>query len=95
MGTIHALLTRGQNRGTNGSPGTPEYHYKKGGRSVKKGENLERGEPLIKFCQEEKTQRKLVKLLPGILEKATIAHTRIQKESNFASLRGLNSHLRL
>ena len=55
---------------------------------MKKGENLERGEPLIKFCQEEKTQRKLVKLLPGILEKATIAHTRLQKELNFASLKG-------
>ena len=52
------------------------------------GENLKTGESLIKFCQGEKTQRKLVKLLPGILEKATIAHTRIQKESNFASLKG-------
>ena len=50
-------------------------------------ENLEGGELLIKLCQEEKTQRKLVKLLPGILEKATIAHTQIQKESNFASLK--------
>ena len=50
-------------------------------------ENLEGGKLLIKFCQEEKTQRKLVKLLPGILEKAIIAHTQIQKESNFASLK--------
>ena len=82
------MVTRGQNKGINSSPGTPEYHYKKGGRSAKTGENLERGKPLIKFCQEEKTQRKLVKLLPGILEKATIAHTRIKKESNFASLKG-------
>ena len=56
---------------------------------------METGEPLIKFYQEEKTQRKLVKLLSGILEKATIAHTQIKKESNFASLRGLNNHLRL
>ena len=88
MGTIHTLVTRGQNREINSSPGTPEYHYKKGGRIGKKAKNLETGEPLIKFCQEEKTQRKLVKLLPAILEKATIAHTRIKKESNFASLKG-------
>ena len=32
---------------------------------------------------------------PGIRETATIAHTWIQNDSNFASLRGLNSHLRL
>ena len=88
MGIIHTLVTRGQSRGINSSTGTSKYHYKKGGRIVKKAENLETGEPLIKFYQEEKTQRKLVKLLPGILEKATIAHTRIQKESNFASLKG-------
>ena len=48
-----------------------------------------------KVLLKRKTQRKLVKLLPGILEKATIAHTQIQKESNFASLRGLNNHLRV
>ena len=39
------------------------------------------GESLIKFCQEEKTQRKIVKLLPGVLEKATIAHTWIKKKN--------------
>ena len=48
-----------------------------------------------KVLPKRKLREKLVKLLPGILEKATIAHTRIQKESNFASLRGLNNHLRL
>ena len=70
MGTIHALLTRGQNEGTNGSPGTPEYHYKKGGKVAEKGrENSRVKELLIKFCKEEKTQGKLVTLLPGILEK--------------------------
>ena len=31
----------------------------------------------------------------GILEIVTIAHTWIQKDSNFASLRGLDSHLNL
>ena len=36
MGTIHALLTKGQNRGTSGSLGTSEYHYKKGGKVAKK-----------------------------------------------------------
>ena len=51
-------------------------------------------ELLIKFCKEKKTQGKLVTLLPGILE-ATIAHTRIKKESNFASLEGWNNHSRL
>ena len=62
----------------------------KRGKGLQTGvQDFEMGEPLIKFCQGEKTQRKLVKLLPGILEKATIAHTRIQKESNFASLKGL------
>ena len=32
---------------------------------------------------------------PGILEIATIAHIWIQKDSNFASLRGLDSYLNL
>ena len=70
MGTIHALLTRGQNRGTNGSPRTLEYHYKKGGKvEEKKREFKSKKELLIKFCREEKTQGKLVTQLPGILEK--------------------------
>ena len=63
--------------------------------TIKRGKGLRRkaekfgmGESLIKFCREEKLKEKLVKLLPGILEKSTIAHTRIQKESNFASLKG-------
>ena len=48
-----------------------------------------------KVLSRRKNSEKLVKLLLGILEKATVAHTRIQKESNFASLRGLNNHIRL
>ena len=67
MGTIHALWTRGQNRGTNGSPGIPKYHYKREGNVTKKREILGVKELLIKFCKEEKTQGKLVTLLPGIL----------------------------
>ena len=69
--------------------------------TIKRGEGLRRGggeklvtESLRKFCREENSE-KLVKLLPGILEKTTVAHTRIQKESNFVSLKGLNNHLRL
>ena len=63
--------------------------------TIKRGKGLQRkaekfgmGESLIKFCREEKLREKLVKLLPCIIEKAIIAHTRIQKESNFASLKG-------
>ena len=69
--------------------------------TIKRGEGLRREkrekfttESLRKFRREENSE-KLVKLLPGILEKATIARTQIQKESNYASLRGLNSHLKL
>ena len=70
--------------------------------TIKRGEGLR--SKRRKFLEERiiekvllrrKLREKLVKLLLGILEKATIAHTRIQKESNFASLRGLNNHLRL
>ena len=50
-------------------------------------------ESLRKFYREK--HREISKPSPGILETATIAHTRIQKDSNFASLRGLNSHLSL
>ena len=67
MGTIHALLTRGQNRGTNGSLGTPEYHYKKGERLRRRAEIFGVKELLIKILKEEKTQGILVTLLPGIL----------------------------
>ena len=50
-------------------------------------------ESLRKLCREK--LREISKPSPGIPEIATIAHTRIQKDSNFASLRGLNNHLRL
>ena len=70
--------------------------------TIKRGEGLR--SKRRKFLEERiiekvlprrKLREKLVKLLPGILEKATITHTRIQKESNFASFSGLNNHLRL
>ena len=63
--------------------------------TIKRGKGLRRraekfgiGESSIKSCRGEKLREKLVKLLLGILEKATIAHTQIQKESNFTSLKG-------
>ena len=37
IGTEQTLFTRRQNRGTNGSPGRPELHYKRGGRLQRKG----------------------------------------------------------
>ena len=67
MGTVYALLTKGQNRGTNGSLGTPEYHYKREAKVAKKAEISGVKELLIKFCKREKTQGKLVTLLPDIL----------------------------
>ena len=45
-----------------------------------------------------KNSKKVVKereISPGISKTATIEHTWIQKDSNFASLRGLESHLSL
>ena len=92
MGTIHALLTRGQNRGTNGSPGTPKYHYKREGKVAKKVEILEVKELLIKFCEKRENSGKVNNITSRYPIKATIAHIRIQKESNFASLKGWNSH---
>ena len=68
--------------------GLQNITIKKGEGLRRNKENLKTGEPSIKFCQGEKTQRKLVKLFPGILKKATIAHTWIKKESNFASFKG-------
>ena len=94
MGTKQALVPSWQNKRINSSPGLQNN-------TIKRGEGLRREdrekfttESLRKFCREENSE-KLVKLLPGILEKATVAHTRIQKESNFASLKCLNNHLRL
>ena len=43
IGTEQALFTRRQNRGTNGSPGRPELHYKrKGWVAKKRGSEKER-----------------------------------------------------
>ena len=95
MGTIHALLTRGQNKGTNDSPGTPEYHYKKGGKVAKKGIDFWSERTIDKYSQRRENSGKISNITSRYPIKATIAHTRIQKESNFASLEGWNSHSRL
>ena len=93
MGTKQALVPRGQNRGINSSPGLQNN-------IIKRGEGLRREiekiyNKIIKKVLSRRKLREISKLSPGIPETATIAHTQIQKESNFASLRGLNSHLRL
>ena len=94
MGTKRALVPRWQNRGINSSPGLQNN-------TIKRGEGLQREdrekfttESLRKFCREKKL-REISKPSPGIPKTATIAHIRIQKDSNFASLKGLNSHLSL
>ena len=93
MGTTHAPVSRGQNRGINSS-------LRLQNNTIKRGEGLRRrGEKnhnrIIEKVLSRRKLREISKLSPGIPEIATIAHTRIKKESNFASLRGLNSHLRL
>ena len=58
-----------------------------------------RGEKFEQESFEKALSRKKLKEIskpsPGIPETVIIAHTCIQKDSNFASLRGLNSHLSL
>ena len=69
IGTEQTLLTIRRNRGTNGSPGMPELHYKRRDRLRRqKGERFWRkrtiSEVLVK--RKEKLREKLI-LLPGIL----------------------------
>ena len=95
MGTVHALLTRGQNRGTNGSPRTSEYHYKNRGRIAKKGREFRSERTIDKILKRRENSGKISNTTFRYPRKATIAHTRIQKESNFASLEGWNNHSKL
>ena len=93
MGTKQALIPRGQNRGINSSPRF-QNNTIKGGKDCE--EEIERNyNKIIEKVLSRRKLREISKLSPGIPETATIAHTWIQKDSNFASLRGLNSHLRL
>ena len=105
MGTEHALFAKEQNRGTNGSPGRPENSTIKGGDELwrkqreKKKETQERRNSPGKNYQKNREWRENTKGKTNIASrypvKATIAHTRIQRESNFASIEGWNSHSRL
>ena len=89
MGTIHTLVIRGQNRGINSSLGTPEYHYKKGGRSAKKGRDFGNGRTIDKILLRGENSEKTSEITSRYpRKKFTIVYTRIQKESNFASLKG-------
>ena len=90
-----------------GNPGRPEkLHYKRRGRAVKKvarkkgkkhkkkrRNSLER--TIRKIHPERKILREEQNTVSRYPVKATIAHTRIQRESNFASFEGWNSHSRL
>ena len=52
IGTEQALLTIRRNRGTNGSPGMPEFHYKRRGRlRRKKAEIFGEKKISVKFCK--------------------------------------------
>ena len=56
MGTEQALLTIRRNRGTNGSPGMPEFQYKRRGRLRRKGANFWRKNYQQSIVKEEKTE---------------------------------------
>ena len=67
--------------------------------TIKKGEALQRGgkdwtrESFEKVLSKRKLRE--ISKITSRYPRNTIAHTRIQKESNFANFRGLNNHLRL
>ena len=75
--------------------GLQNINIKREGKVAKKVEILEVKELLIKFCEKRENSGKVNNITSRYPIKATIAHTRIQKESNFASLEGWNSHSRL
>lgn len=76
MGTGHTLFVKEKNRGTNGSPGSPENSIIKGGdglrrksseKSEKERRNSLEKELSEKIKSEEKILRENKILLPGIL----------------------------
>ena len=77
MDTIHTLVPRGQNKGINSSPGTPEYHYKKGGRIAKRGKEFENGRTIDKILSMRENSEKINKITSQYPRKSHIAHTRI------------------
>ena len=86
MGTEQALLTIRQNRGTNGSLGCQNFTIKGGVGYKEKGQIFGRKNHQQSIVKKEKTEGNLITLSSRYPVKATIAHIRIQKESNFASL---------
>ena len=62
MSTIHTLVTKGQNKGINSSPGTLEYHYKKGGRIAKKGREFGNERTIDKILLRRKNSEKISKI---------------------------------
>ena len=73
-------------------PRDPKNNAISRGKDHEEGNRNQNKNHLRKLYREK--YREISKSSPGIPEKAIIAHTRIQKDSNFASLRGLNSHLK-
>ena len=60
IGTGRALFARRQKRGTNGSPGRPELHYKRKGWVAKKGQQKKR-EKKKRFSREKTINKSVVK----------------------------------
>ena len=56
MGMEQALLTIRRNRGTNGSPGMPKFHYKRRGSLQRKGVDFWRKNYQQSIVKEEKTE---------------------------------------
>ena len=89
--------TQGAKGGNQWYPKTLEWHYKRissqywTGQSVVVNHNRIIEKNLSKYRKSSKRKRNT----PRYPNTATIEYTRIQKDSNFASLGGLNSHLSL
>ena len=95
MDTKQALVPREQNRGINSSLGPQNDTIKGGEGSQQKGGIFERE---IKKSRQETIMRTLSnsrensEISFGIPETDTIAHTWIQEDSNFTSLKGQDSY---
>ena len=88
MGTEQALLTIRRNRGTNGSPGIPEFHHKRRGRLRRKGGDFWEEKLSIKFfVKEEKTEGNFITLFPGILWKPLLHILGLKKNQTLQVLK--------
>ena len=88
MGIIHALVTRVQNRGINGSPRTPEYHYKKGGRIAKRGRELENGRTIDKILSMRENSKKISKIISRYPRKSHYSTYSDSKRTKLCKLKG-------